>query len=102
MAKPLVDYKFWYIRRDDDVHISECAVRFYEGEHDEEGEYIRTKKLSGKELPDRKKKLDAAGKETALYTVEDFGVISTDEELASYMNKELKKFAGKTPVNEQK
>lgn len=28
----LTDYKFWFIRRDDNGFITEVAVRFYEGE----------------------------------------------------------------------
>jgi len=27
-----ISYKFWYIIRDDNIHISECAIRFYEGD----------------------------------------------------------------------
>lgn len=114
MANPLIDYKFWYVRRDDDVHISEAAVRFYEGEEsaqleaDDDGvetmvtRYRRSKKLQGAELPaDKPKKLDKAGAETVIYTAADFGVISTDEELRAYLNQDLKKFVGKSPVKEQ-
>lgn len=114
MAKPLVDYKFWYVRRDDDIHISEAAIRFYEGEESAQLEtdtdgveqmvtrYRRSKKLQGAELPaDKPKKKDKTGAETVIYTASDFGVISTDEELRAYLNQELKKFVGKSPVKEQ-
>ena len=64
--------------------------------------YRRSKKLQGAELPaDKPKKKDKGGKEAIIYTAADFGVISTDEELSAYLDGELTKFVGKTPVKEQ-
>ena len=110
------DYKFWYIRRDDDVHISECAVRFYEGEITTENErdvngnlvpitrYRRTKKLKKFNLPHfkgRKIIKDLLGNKCQFYTQEDFGIIKTDDELRLFLNKELAKDKSRIPIFEQ-
>lgn len=112
----LTDYKFWYIRRDDDVHISECAVRFYEGEVTTEDEivngelvpvtrYRRTKKLNPKKdikhTKTKKMKKDSKGKNCVVYTTDDFGVISTDDELRTFLNGELSKDKARQNVPEQ-
>lgn len=109
------DYKFWYISRNDNIHISECAVRFYEGEVTTLPEmgvdgtkmvtrYRRSKKLSKSDMPhnkDRAVKLESAGSETLIYTTEDFGVISTDDELRLFLNGELAKDTKRSPIEEQ-
>jgi hypothetical protein len=95
----IIDYRFWYIRRDDDVHISEAAIRFYEGDFrlkpgDDVPTYARDRKLEVEDLPflaSRAVQPDADGGATFLYTEEDFGRISDDEELIAYLNKELRK-----------
>lgn len=91
------DYKISYIKRADDIHISECAVRFFEGKIEDRSErdpltdeektvqrYARTKDLGSK-----------------VFTAEHFGKISTDEELKAFLNKELAKDKKRTPIKEQ-
>lgn len=112
------DYKFWYIRRNDDGFIEEAAVRFYEGEITIQNElnnetfvvepvnrYRRIKQLDVandlKHLKSQKTKKDITGKDAVLYTVEDFGNIKTDDELRVFLNSELKKDVTRTPIPEQ-
>ena len=109
----LVDYKFWYVTRDDNRFITECAVRFYSGEesakleHDLDGveksvtRYRRSKRLQGAELPAKAKKKDASGRDTVVYTPEDFGRISTDGQLRTFLKGEIGKFSGRSPIKEQ-
>jgi len=104
------DYKFWYIRRDDDGFITEAAVRFYEG-HYVSGEYVRTKRLPVAELTHLAKKVkDKLGiqflnetnqNEVVVYTQEDFGQIKTDDELRTFLNKEISKDKIRTVIPEQ-
>lgn len=113
----LTDYKFWYIKRDDNGKIIEAAVRFYEGDITTEDElnedgvlvpvtrYRRTARLDPKledHVKDRAIKKDSRGNNTALYYPADFGEISTDTELTDFINKELKKDTKRSPVDEQK
>jgi len=98
-----VDYKFWFIKRDDDGFILESGIRFYEGKYKDVSyydlsenkdkiilnQYVRIRKLQGKELRFGKgSKLikDARGKDAVLYTQEDFGNIKTDDELRLFLN----------------
>lgn len=107
------DYKFWCIHREDDVHIDWACIRFYEGEYqkkkDDEGNdidvYVRTKKLKKADLSDLvgiKIKKDFAGNDTVLYTEEDFGIISTEDELKEFVNEQLAKIKGREAIAEQK
>jgi len=108
------DYKFWFIKRDNNGFITECAVRFYEGDYqvvDGEEKYIRTKRLQTYEDLKHLKSKDAEvikglkednGNIAIYYTLEDFGQIKTDEELCDFLNKELKKDKGRKPIKEQK
>lgn len=111
------DYKFWYVKRDDDGFITEATVRFYEGdygtkkkinydtgEYDDVVAYIRTKKLTKNDLgytKSKKFKADALGGDVLLYTPEDFGNINTDDELRAFMNTEIKKDKSREPIPEQ-
>lgn len=114
----LTDYKFWYIRRDDDVHISEAAIRFYEGDITTENEkdsltgiikpvarYRRSSRLQKEQLSHlggKETKKEESGNDAVIYTPKDFGVISTDDELRSFLNRELKKDKKRSQINEQK
>jgi len=114
----LKDYKFWCINRNDNGQITWAAIRFYEGEYEkikrkdidseieyESDEYVRTKKLQKVDLTDLgniKIKKDAKGNDTVLYTTEDFGVISTDDELREFLNEQLDKVKGLEPIAKQK
>lgn len=106
------NYKFWYIHREDDVHITECAVRFYEGDTLEQDEvdpitgitskvtrYRKTKRLNDSDLSHftgRETKLETNGEQTFIFTEADFGVISTDAELYAYLDTEIVKDKNRT------
>ena len=107
----LKDYKFWFIRRDDDGFITEAGVNFYEGEFkkikDDKGiekdVYVRTQKLktdSFNKKPKTIKRKD--GTESMQYTIEDFGSIKTDDELRAFLNEQLDKVKGRESIAEQK
>ena len=97
------DFKFWYIRRDDDGFITEAAIRFYEGDY-VEGKYIRTKRLLPIEMPHIKKEtvVESNNNAAILYTDSDFGRIKTDDELRKFLKKEIGKDKARTPINEQR
>lgn len=112
------DYKWWYVKRDDDGFITEATVRFHEGEYQTkiiEGEekqvYVRTKKLNVEkgELSHLKKtdgkisyakEIDGTG--NIAYTQKEFGKIKTDDELRAFCNKEIAKDKGREVIKEQK
>ena len=106
------DYKFWYIKRDDNGFITEVAVRFYEGEYqivDGEKTYVRIKRLeSVLELAHLKKdgKIKGITEKTeklcVYYDQSDFGQIKTDEEIRAFCNKEIFKDKGRQVIKEQK
>jgi len=113
----LTDYKFWYIKRDDDGFIFEAAIRFFEGEITTKSErksldelpslitrYRRTKKLQEADLVHLGKPFvtESSGAKAVLYTTNDFGVIKTDKELTKFLNKEIKKDTKRTPVEKQR
>lgn len=110
------DYKFWYIKRDDDGFITEAAIRFYEGDITTEKEkisrdneidvtrYRRFKRLQRLDLPhftSDKFKKEFSGADAVLYTNNDFGNIKTNEQLEVFLNGELKKDVSRTPIKEQ-
>lgn len=110
------DYKFWFIKRDDNGYIIEVAVRYYEGEVTAELEkdrsgidmlvtrYRRTRRLQKSDLThlfDKKFVKDASEKDTVIYYPSDFGQIKTDDELRSFLNKELKKDTQRAAIDEQ-
>ena len=104
--KMLTDYKFAYIKRDDDGFITEAAIRFYEGEVIEVDDvdietgaitkvqrYVRSKKLASKDLKHLKCKFkkDINNGDVSIYTVADFGKIKTDEQLCTHLDNETVK-----------
>lgn len=114
-----IEFKYWYIKRADDVHISECAIRFHEGDVTTEDEpdftypanenlvkvtrFRRFKRLQDSDLPQyatRKKIKELSGDDCIVFTSDDFGVISTNEELGKFLKKELEKDS-RTPIDEQ-
>ena len=97
------EYKFWYIKRDDDGFITEAAVRFYEGDY-VDGKYVRTKRLEPSELIYINEEVvsESTGKNAILFNYLDFGRIKTDDELRKFLNKEIKKDTLREPVDEQK
>ena len=120
----LTDYKFWYIRRDDNGFITDCAIRFYESEISTKDEqvwdetekkfilkpvtkYRRNKRLQKADLNYLKKGeekfiKELSGADAVLYTQEDFGQIKTDDELRLFLNKELAKDKNRKAIPEQK
>jgi len=108
-------YKFWYITRDDDGYITECAIRFYEGETSKKLEYVdidrqeevtryrRVKRLNRADLSHFSVfKKEANGNDTVVFNQSDFGSIKTDQELIAFLNVQLAKDGSRTPINEQK
>lgn len=109
------DYKFWYIKRDDEGFITEAAVRFYEGEITTQTEltfegpkvitrYRRSKRLTPNETPhkDKPRRAEADGNEAVVFFPSDFGKIKTDEELRVFLNGELAKDLLRQPIGEQR
>lgn len=103
------DYKFWYIKRDDNGLITEAAIRFYEGNYDGEGKYIRTKRLETFADLEHLAKAgvikgitEKTGKKAIFYTQSDFGQIKTDDELRLFLNKEITKDPVRVPIDGQK
>ena len=107
------DYKIWEEHREDNVHINWASVKFTEGEYqtqqDDDGNdievYVRTKKFKKVNLKDLgviKTKKNTKGDQFVVYTDEDFGVISTHEELQQFLNKELDKIKGRKAIDVQK
>lgn len=109
----LTDYKFWFIRRDDDGFITEVAVRFYEGEIqivDGKEVYARIKRLSVangelNHLADKLGKINTRNEtnsnEAIYYFPKDFGQIKTDDELCKFLNQQLAKDKTREPIKEQ-
>lgn len=109
----LIDYKFWYIRRDDDGFITEAAIRFYTGDITTEIEfgqsvtrYRRTQRVGQTIMNTALNKygvqiiFDGSGNTAVLLTPTQFGKIKTDAELVSYCNGVLLSF-GITPIPQQ-
>ena len=114
-----IEFKYWWIKREDDIHISECAIRFHEGEVTTEDEpdstdpeniklkkvtrFRRSKRLQSIDLPqyaNRKKTKELTGDDCIVFTTEDFGIITEDQELSKFLKTELKKDS-RTPIDEQ-
>ena len=113
----LTDFKYWYIKQDDDGTVLEAAVRFYEGDITTENEtdrdgnvvavtrYRRTAKLDPKletHIADKRAfKKDSQNNDVALYYPSDFGKIKTIDELNEFMKGELVKDKKRSPIDEQ-
>ena len=106
------DYKWWFVRRDDNGFIVEVAVRLYEGDYqtqkDEDGKdiqvYVREKKLKKGDLAHLDKGKDgkdSANSHARIYTADDFGSIKTDDELRAFCNGQLAEDKSRTPITEQ-
>ena len=52
-------------------------------------------------MKDKKMKADKSGRDCVMYTADDFGVISTDDELRAFLNAELAKDSSRQPIPEQ-
>lgn len=113
----LIDWKFWYVTRDDNGFIVECAVRFYEGEVTTKPEfnfdnkklepitrYRRIRRLGKVDLShlEGEFKKDSRGEDAKVYHRGDFGIIKTDDELMLFLNQEIKKDISRSPIEEQK
>lgn len=111
----MIDYKFWYIRRDDAGIILDCAIRFYEGEMKNievldktgkitiENRYVRIRRLDDKDLESFAGTMrEESGQPVRLYNQSHFGQIKTNEELCGFLNKELTKHPTLEAVEAQK
>ena len=111
----MIDYKFWFIRRDDNGFITQAAIRFYEGtisaelERQPKGDtvsitrYRRTKRLQKADLSAFQNKpfvKELSRDEAVLYTAADFGQIKTDDELRDFLDEEISK-DGRPVIPEQ-
>ena len=99
------DYKWWFVRRNDDGFITEAAVRFYEGEvviKNGKETYRRVRTLSN---PSDLKHLGRCGdseRGCVYYYSSDFGQIKTDDELREFCNREISKDKSREVIKEQK
>lgn len=97
------NYQKWFVRRDDDGYITECAVYFWEGEVSTQNEeFLKlivpvNRYRMANILPVQTKKTvkNHRGEDVSVYYPEDFGKIKTDDELHSFLNKELDKMSKK-------
>lgn len=108
-----IDYKFWYIKRDDDGFIIEVAVKFFRGDITTELEngqnvtrYRRNLRFNKSILDNFNLQVvfDSANNPALLLTSGQFGQIKTDEELRSFCNQKLAQLGqrlGINPVREQ-
>lgn len=98
-----IEYKFWYIKRNDDGFITETAVRFYQGKYIKD-EYVREKRLLENDLKflkDKKTIIESNELPTKLFNQEDLGMIKTDDEICNFLNKILEKDTTRQPIKEQ-
>lgn len=115
------NYKFWYIKRDDDIHIDEVAVRFFEGDIITQEErifnevikefifkmvtkYKMFRRLQILDLPHeagRELKNDSGG-DCLIYTFKDFGITSDLDDVRVFLNGILNKDKMRDPENAQK
>ena len=110
-----IDYKFWYITRDDDGFIIEAAIRFSEGavttedETDSNGNtaavtrYRRSKRLTDSDLGflGTGFKQEQTGEYCKIYTPADFGDISDNNQLRVFLNGQLALDPARTPHAKQ-
>jgi hypothetical protein len=101
------DYKWWYVKRDDDGVITEVAVRFYEGDYqtiDDKQVYVRSAKLGANAMPQARggaAVTDSLSNHAQRYTQADFGIIKTDDELRAFCDQQLALDGDRTPIPEQ-
>ncbi len=113
-------YKFRWIRRDDNGFITEAGVAFFEGTYlpnqpiidsrtgdilGFSNQFLATKKLDKNDLKyikaQKYKQSEGIIENEPIYEPIDFGVISTDDELRAFMNTELAKDKTRTQIPEQ-
>lgn len=111
-----VDYKIWYIRRTDDVHIDQATAKFSLGAFIVVNQLSATgtlisytkynllQRLSSFPPSFNNTSTDSNGNVVKVYTSDDFGTITTDDELRLFLNGELAKvatFMSAQPVPQQ-
>jgi hypothetical protein len=117
-----INYKFWYVHKEDDIHINEVAVRFFQGDITTENEttsekidgihqaqavtrYRMSKRLQKVDLPhekDRKVKKESSGDDCFIYTDKDFGITSDLDDVRIFLNGVLGKDKDREPEDMQK
>lgn len=97
------DFKYWYIKRDDDGFITEVAVRFYEGDMflvslpnattgvpETKNVYVRTARIK---LPQLTHLDGVSAKENQedvkVYFATNFGAIKTEIQLSAYLESQM-------------
>ena len=115
-------YKFWYVKREDDLRISEVAVRFYEGNilpvtekklnkntqeimSKEVNKYKIIKRLSESELPYQKGAKfikESNDNDCAVYTSKDFGITKDLDDIIVFLNSVISKDTERTTEDTQK
>ncbi len=112
------EYKFWYIKRDDNGFITEAAIRYYEGAVTTENEvvqlhgvpepvtkYRRTARLQKADIFDSASKTfvdEANGNDAVVFTTKDFGRIKTEDELRAFLNVDLARDTTRTPIDQER
>ncbi|KKK78086.1 hypothetical protein LCGC14_2847090 [marine sediment metagenome] len=96
-----VQYKFRWILRDDDGVIIQVSIAFYSGNYNSKKNTFsirrKLKKSSLRHLRSRRFKGD-----DVLYGPENFGIISTDDELRNFLNTEIAKDKTRKAIPEQR
>lgn len=99
-------YKFRWILRDDDGVIEKALIAFYEGIYiGATNTFMIISRLDRSKLAHLKSQRFTRGgtgiESDVLYTKDDFGVISTDDELRTFLNGEMAKDTTRTTIPEQ-
>ena len=102
-----VQYKFRWILRDDGGVIIQVSIAFYEGNYKKKkNTFLIIKKLGKNDLKHLRSKRFNRGKsnlgDDVLYGPENFGIISTDNELRNFLNSEMAKDKTRKAIPEQR
>ncbi len=94
-------YKFRWILRDDDGFIEKALISFYEGVYLPNQPVFHP--LSGKRVGfSNQFRAFTKLNDDVIYDQSDFGLISADDELRTFLNGELAKDTTRTPIPEQR
>ena len=93
------NFKFAYIKRNDDGRIVEAAIRYFEGEFIKHSKskkltFIRNKRLNVRGNSAQ----DANGHSIHIYDKDNFGEIYTDDELRLFCQSKMNSYTGWNPL----
>ena len=102
-----VQYKFRWILRDDDGVIIQASIAYHEGNYKKKNNtFLIIKKLGKNDLRHLRSQRFKHGKgnlgDEVLYGPENFGIISTDNELRNFLNSEMAKDKTRKAIPEQR